>query len=301
MSYEQPGLSGEQKQEITNYINSYREKHQAPPLAWSESIASFSQNWSYYLIANNLFEHSGSSIYGENLAYFQGYGNDVMVLLKKSVDGWYNEVSAYDFNNPGFSSGTGHFTCLVWKESKTFGMGISFNSTTNSVDVTMNTSPPGNVSGEFKQNVLPIITVPVPVPVPVPAPVPAPAPAPAPVPVPVPVPAPVPTPVPVPAPAPVPVPAPAPAPVPVPAPGPKQLTKIINDLYNLIYSINANRPLYFIQNKLNSIIYEMSTIHHIKNKPAIISTLKYASFLLSRRQNRSNIIAVIGNVIHNLQ
>jgi len=275
MSYEQPGLTSEQKQEITNYINSYREKHQAPPLVWSDSIASFSQNWSYYLIANNLFEHSGSSIYGENLAYFQGYGNDIMLLLKKSVDGWYNEVSAYDFNNPGFSSGTGHFTCLVWKESKTFGMGISFNSMTNSVDVTMNTSPPGNVSGEFKQNVLPIITVPTPVPTP----------APVPTPVPVPVPAPVPTPV----------------PTPVPAPRPQQLTKIINDLYNLIYSINANQPLYFIQNKLNSIIYEMSTIHHIKNKPAIISTLKYASFLLSRRQNRSNIIAVIGNVIHNLQ
>ena len=274
MSYEQPGLTSEQKQEITNYVNAYREKHQAPPMLWSDQIAAFSQNWSYYLITNNLFEHSGSSIYGENLAYFQGYGNDVMTLLKKSVDGWYNEVSAYDFNNPGFSSGTGHFTCLVWKESKTFGMGISFNSMTNSVDVTMNTSPPGNVSGEFKQNVLPILTVPVPVPVP-------------------------PTPPPVPSPEPNPTPTTPPAPV-KPS-NSQQVSKIINDLYNLTYSINANQPLYFMQNKLNAILYELSMVPHLKNKSTIMATLKYVSFLLSRRQNRANIIAVIGNVIHNLQ
>lgn len=280
MSYAQPGLSSEQKQEITNYVNMYRGKHQSPPLVWSDPISAFSQNWSYYLITNNLFEHSGSSIYGENLAYFQGYGTDIMTLLKKAVDGWYNEISEYDFNNPGFSSSTGHFTCLVWKESTSFGMGISINMNTTAVDVTMNTSPPGNVRGEFQKNVLPIATIPVPIPTPVPTPVP------------IPVPTPVPTPVP--------VPVPVPTPVPVPHPTPAQIQKVVTDLHNLIYSINANQPIYFVQAKITKIISEISRIHNLQNKAVIVATLQYVSFLLSRRQNKSNIINVIGNIINNI-
>lgn len=91
-------------------------------------------------------------------------------MLKKSVDAWYNEVSQYDFVNPGFSQATGHFTCLVWKSSTYFGMGIAINTTTGAAYISMNTLPPGNILGQFQQNVLPlsINTVPVPVPVPVP-------------------------------------------------------------------------------------------------------------------------------------
>ena len=278
MSYAQPGLSSEHKQEITNYVNMYREKHQSPPLVWSDPISAFSQNWSYYLITNNLFEHSGSSIYGENLAYFQGYGTDVMTLLKKAVDDWYNEITAYDFNNPGFSSSTGHFTCLVWKESTSFGMGISINLNTSAVDVTMNTSPPGNVVGEFQKNVLPIVPVPTPVPVPVPLPLPAP----------------------VPTPVPVPEPTPAPVPTPVPVPTPEQIHKVVTDLHNLIYSINANQPIYFVQAKIAKIISEITSIHNLQNKAVIVGTLQYVSFLISRRQNKSNIINVIGNIINNI-
>ena len=292
MSYAQPGLSSEQKQEITNYVNMYREKHRSPPLVWSDPISAFSQNWSYYLITNNLFEHSGSSIYGENLAYFQGYGTDVMTLLKKAVDDWYNEISAYDFNNPGFSSSTGHFTCLVWKESTSFGMGISINVNTSAVDVTMNTSPPGNVAGEFQNNVLPIVPTPVPTPVPAPVPTPVPTPAPAPVPQPVPKP--------VPAPVPTPVPHPPPIPEPTPVPNSAQMHKVITDLHNLIYSINANQPIYFVQAKITKIISEITTIQHLQNKHVIIATLQYASFLITRRQNKSSIINIIGNIINNI-
>ena len=144
--------------EITSYINNYRQLNQAPPLKWDGTIATFSQNWANYLLTNNLFQHSGTQLYGENLAYFQGYGVDVLTLLKKAVDLWYNEISLYDFKNPGFSSGTGHFTCLVWVASTTFGMGFSFDASTQTVDVVFNTSPPGNVIGQFVQNVLPTIS-----------------------------------------------------------------------------------------------------------------------------------------------
>ena len=92
MSFTQPTLTVEQQTEIAAYVNALRAKHQAPPLVWDNSIYSFSQGWSYYLSSNNLFQHSTNNAYGENLAYFQGYGSDPMVLIKLSIDSWYNEV-----------------------------------------------------------------------------------------------------------------------------------------------------------------------------------------------------------------
>lgn len=169
-------LSDIQKMELTEYVNQYRKAHQAPNLIWDETIANYAQTWSNYLINNNLFQHSGSQLYGENLAYFKGYGSDVITLLKLSIDLWYKEISYYNFNKPGFSDETGHFTCLVWKNSKTFGMGISILDDT--VVVSFNTSPPCNIIGGFEQNVLPKIenielpqppTVPIPKP-PIPPP-----------------------------------------------------------------------------------------------------------------------------------
>lgn len=161
MTIQQPVLTPDQITEITNYINSYRAKNQAPPLTWDTTIAQFSQQWSYYLLSKNEFRHSGNNLYGENLAYFQGYGSDVMGLIKKAIDLWYDEITLYDFKNPGFSHATGHFTCLVWKASTKFAMGISINTMTNAVDVTMNTSPPGNYQGQYQENVLPLAPTPI--------------------------------------------------------------------------------------------------------------------------------------------
>jgi glioma pathogenesis-related protein 2 len=157
----QPVLTSDHITEITNYVNAYRAKNQAPPLMWDTTIAQFSQQWSYYLLSKNEFRHSGNNLYGENLAYFQGYGSDAMGLIKKAIDLWYDEITLYDFNNPGFSHATGHFTCLVWKASTKFAMGISINTATNAVDVTMNTSPPGNYQGQYQENVLPLAPSPI--------------------------------------------------------------------------------------------------------------------------------------------
>jgi hypothetical protein len=165
----QPPLTESQKIEITTYINQYRKVHQAPALIWDETITNYAQTWSNYLIANNLFQHSGSQLYGENLAYFKGYGSDTMTLIKLSIDLWYKEIAYYNFSKPGFSDETGHFTCLVWKNSKSFGIGIAILDDT--VVVSFNSSPPGNVVGEFEQNVLPKVTdVPLPTPPTVPVP-----------------------------------------------------------------------------------------------------------------------------------
>lgn len=158
MSYVQPILSQSMISNITEYVNMYRAKNQAPPLVWDTTISSFSQEFSYQLLSTNAFAHSGTPLYGENLAMLEGYGTDILKLIKKAIDLWYQEISKYDFSNPTFSGGTGHFTCLVWKSSTNFGMGLSMDITTNKVIITMNTSPPGNVLGKFQENVLPLVS-----------------------------------------------------------------------------------------------------------------------------------------------
>ena len=156
MSVEQPTLTQEQKNEITDYINMYRAKHSAPPITYDDNIAVFSQNWATYLASTGLFEHSTNREYGENLAYFRGYGNKMMELIKKSIDLWYEEISLYDYENPGFSSETGHFTCLIWKNQTSFGMGYAYNPATDVVNVNQNVSPSCNIMGGFEENVLPL-------------------------------------------------------------------------------------------------------------------------------------------------
>ena len=264
MSVAQAAFTYAQKIELTDYVNAYRAKHNSQPLLWDDTISAFAQEYSLYLVTHNLFQHSNKEGYGENLAYFQGYPNEMMTLIKKSIDLWYDEIKLYNFNYPGYSPSTGHFTCLVWKSSTTFGMGYSYNNDTKVVDITMNTAPPGNIIGQFQQNVSPPNgtippPAPIPYPVPTPVPVPYPTPVPMPAPVPVPVPAPVPAPVPVPYPTPVPVPTPTPVPFP-PYDATEDIKQIVYLIYSLMNLINRKRPLRTLIYAVDEIISILKTI-----------------------------------------
>jgi hypothetical protein len=269
MSFSQPALSVDQQTEIAAYINVLRAKHQAPPIVWDKSIFSFSQQWSYYLSTNNLFQHSNNTSYGENLAYFQGYGTDAMALLKLSIDSWYNEVSKYDFNNPGFNSATGHFTCLVWKSTTNFAMGITINNSNTAAVITMNTLPPGNVDGAFPQNVLPVLSAVPPSPLPVPNPVP------------------------------VPLPTPEPTPVPVPLPTPPNSINltVISALYNIIYMMNARQNKYSIIYALNN----MLTAYSQYLNQYVIDGINNVIYLFKVNSSRMTIVHAINSIIINLQ
>ena len=85
----------------------------------------------------------------------------IVVLQKKeleklTVDLWYSEVQEYDFSNPGYKSGIGHFTQLVQKNSKDLGCGIGCGSN-NYCYVVCNYNPSGNYLNSFASNVFPKI------------------------------------------------------------------------------------------------------------------------------------------------
>ena len=281
-------LNATDKQIITDYVNQYRAMHDAPPLIWDDSIATFADSWSAYLLKNSAFYHSSNKSYGENLSYFQGYTATPIELIKKSIDLWYAEISMYDFNASQYTSGTGHFTCLVWKASRLHGFGYSYNTTTQEVVISMNTSPPGNIIGQFKENVLPLKygTVPVPTPVPTPVPIPMPEP----------------TPVPIPTPTPVPI--PLPEPMPIVLPDYKALKRlIIANIYDVINKIQQQYPRYSISNTLNDIYNQVSNIPDIElyNKYNIMNALKNIISAMRYRYSPYIMIRVLNNVIIELQ
>jgi hypothetical protein len=148
---------------MAKMINVYRELHGAPPLKVNEKLRRSAQRWA----DRGVFEHSGGP-YGENLAVAQvpcteaSGPDDPDNSLRLSVDLWYREVEHYDFHHPDtvagdraeFDKGTGHFTQLVWRGSRSIGVGIATHPGQKwKCVVVAQFDPPGNYLGQFRENV----------------------------------------------------------------------------------------------------------------------------------------------------
>ncbi len=69
------------------------------------------------------------------------------------TESWYNECQKYDYHNPSYQPGTGHFTQVVWKGSQEVGFAQAKGaSMTYAVAMYY---PPGNYVGDFDRNVFP--------------------------------------------------------------------------------------------------------------------------------------------------
>ncbi|PTB38129.1 hypothetical protein M441DRAFT_60410 [Trichoderma asperellum CBS 433.97] len=128
---------------ILNSTNTYRRQYNASSLSWNTTLEKFATS---YLQSDTTcrFAHSGGP-YGENLAI--GYAN-----ATASVEAWGNEEEKYNFNDPGFSEETGHFTQLVWKTTTTVGCGRKLCGTRGWF-VVCEYWPRGNVGGEYGEEV----------------------------------------------------------------------------------------------------------------------------------------------------
>jgi uncharacterized protein YkwD len=144
--------------------NSYRATHHSPNMTFSDSVNNTAQTWAQYLATNKVFQHSSSSQRnnaGENLyVSYTTTSTAASTLADAALKKWYNEVSAYNYANPGYSSQTGHFTQVVWKSSTQLGCGAAQGTKTingnnyNAFYVVCHYAPAGNVQGQFADNVL---------------------------------------------------------------------------------------------------------------------------------------------------
>ncbi|CAI4045091.1 sterol-binding protein SKDI_11G2240 [Saccharomyces kudriavzevii IFO 1802] len=133
---------------MVNEHNTKRALHKdTGSLTWSDTLATYAQNYADSYDCSGNLVHSGGP-YGENLAL--GYGTT------GSVDAWYNEISSYDYSNPGFSESAGHFTQVVWKGTSEVGCGLKSCGGAWGDYIICSYKDAGNYIGEFAENVMPL-------------------------------------------------------------------------------------------------------------------------------------------------
>ena len=81
---------------------------QVDAVVWNETLAKNAENWAKYLADLNLFKHASNiPNEGENLYMSWHIPEEPCTAATQA---FYGEVKDYDFNKPGFSMKTGHFT-----------------------------------------------------------------------------------------------------------------------------------------------------------------------------------------------
>lgn len=71
---------------------------------------------------------------------------------KVPVKNWYDEIKKFRFGFTQFTMETGHFTQVIWKNSKELGIGM-VEKNNGEIYVVANYDPPGNYQGQFQQMV----------------------------------------------------------------------------------------------------------------------------------------------------
>ncbi|KAE8750929.1 hypothetical protein FOCC_FOCC002357 [Frankliniella occidentalis] len=135
--------------------NEYRARHGAHPLKLSKKLSRYSEEWAKRLASRGVIEHRNDSEHGENIFCSWSSNPAHTVAGDEPVHHWYSEIKDHKFGKEPTSLKTGHFTQVVWKDSRELGVAVA-RSRTGQVFVVANYSPPGNFVGCFAENVPPV-------------------------------------------------------------------------------------------------------------------------------------------------
>jgi uncharacterized protein YkwD len=101
--------------------NSIRRKLDLPPLAWSDPLAARARGWAQSLLARNRFLHNPKSPYGENLFDITGSH----ASSEQVVNVWAAESRDYDYRSNRCHGTCGHYTQIIWRDTKEVGCGVA--------------------------------------------------------------------------------------------------------------------------------------------------------------------------------
>jgi uncharacterized protein YkwD len=128
--------------EMVQAHNAVRAKLSLPPLNWSDQLAAVAQQWANTLIQRNQFVHRPKNMYGENLFEIDG----ARATPQQVVKDWASEAADYNYGSNKCKKVCGHYTQIVWRNTKEVGCGVGRK---GSREVWVcNYNPPGNWVGQ---------------------------------------------------------------------------------------------------------------------------------------------------------
>merc|ERR1712156_34295 len=152
---------------LTDYFLKMGLHENTEPLTLSNELCEQAQEWADKLIDlyDNLKSEGKSSHCPRSERY--GAGENIArssirispTIVEEAIrasNSWYSEIDHYDYNNPDHQSGTGHFTQVVWRESKELGFGIAHRESDGKLFVVARYQPTGNYAGRYEENVTPL-------------------------------------------------------------------------------------------------------------------------------------------------
>ena len=122
--------------------NGVRARARIAPLTWSDRLAAHAQDWADNLLKRRQFAHRPKSAYGENLFEITG----AEASSAQVVNAWAAESRNYDYNSNGCRGVCGHYTQIVWRDTKEVGCAVA-RGAGREVWV-CNYDPPGNWFGQ---------------------------------------------------------------------------------------------------------------------------------------------------------
>lgn len=135
--------------------NEYRTKHGVLPLKMNKRLCRYAEEWAKVIAARGVLVHRSNSQYGENIFCSWSSPNaNVVITGREPVENWYSEESTHVYGKEPATLKTGHFTQVVWRDSRELGVGVARNRS-GQVFVVANYDPPGNYIGSFAKNVPP--------------------------------------------------------------------------------------------------------------------------------------------------
>lgn len=149
-------------QGMTRSHNNVRTKVGVRGLVWSDELASFAQEWAEYLARETgcAMQHRPrqgpfANVYGENLywasaiRWSNGKKDVQKINPEKVVRNWAKEAADYSYLKNSCKQGKacGHYTQVVWKQTKKVGCGRAVCEDKSQVWV-CNYDPPGNYIGQ---------------------------------------------------------------------------------------------------------------------------------------------------------
>ncbi len=129
---------------ITDSHNEFRRLKNLPDLVWDDELADYANEWAMNLKKSRKckMKHRDKNKFGENLAW----GKKSNFKAKDVVKMWHDEEANYNYANNSCKGVCGHYTQVVWKNSKKLGCAMA---ACGDEEVWVcNYDPPGNFVGQ---------------------------------------------------------------------------------------------------------------------------------------------------------